>query len=198
MAKPQDIIKAMTSSLHQAHLKALGFNKSDMTWIRPLEWPQVINIQLSSSNSATQARFTINLGVSIPCLGTALKSSPLEGALKEYDCELRSRIGHLFPNKHDKWWDVTSISDADQLVGEVFADISRYILPWFERLKTLPEVATELANKKSFLMAAIAFHLAGDSCAAASSMAEAYAQANQLALPKLRRLAKAHSIPITG
>ena len=41
MAIPQDIIKAMVASLHQRHLKSLGFRKSGTTWIRPMEWNQI-------------------------------------------------------------------------------------------------------------------------------------------------------------
>jgi len=71
MATPQDIIKAMVASLHQRHLKPLGFRKSGTTRIRPVEWKHVMNVQLSKWNSSEEAQFTLNLGISI---------EPLHGA----------------------------------------------------------------------------------------------------------------------
>lgn len=130
MSKPQEIIKAMASSLHKQHLKALGFGKTDTTWVRPLEWPQVLNIQLSGFNTSEEAKFTINLGISIPALRAAWGTPARTGALKEYDCELRSRIGSLLPNRNDKWWNVSSDSDPEILLREVFGDLSEYALPW--------------------------------------------------------------------
>ncbi|MBB5033889.1 DUF4304 domain-containing protein [Prosthecobacter vanneervenii] len=190
MPKPQDIIKAMVSSLHKEHLKGLGFGKTGTTWIRSLEWPQVINIQLSSFNSAEEAKFTINIGISIPPMRSAWGTPAVEGALKEYDCELRTRIGSLLPNKNDKWWDVTSGSDPEELMHEVSDDISDYALPWLNKLKTWEEVAAEFVRSKMFAKAALAYNFAGDLQAAETNMALAISEANPHALPKLKKLAQ--------
>src|SRR4051812_20433076 len=134
MATPQDLIKAMMSDFHQRHLKPLGFRKVGNTWVRSGEWPQVINVQLSKWNSSTQAQFTLNLGLFIKELHVASEGLPSKGDLKEYDCDVRTRIGELFPDKEDKWWKVTSGADAGQLADEVFAGIEQFGLPWFDRL----------------------------------------------------------------
>lgn len=196
MPKPQDVIKVIASSLHQRHLKGLGFGKSGRTWIRSTDWPQVINIQLSSFNSAEDARFTINVGISIPNLRDAWGSPLVRDHLKEYDCDMRSRIGSLLPENCDKWWDVSSSSDPDHLVHEVFVDISGFVLPWFNRLTTYDEVAAELNRRKQWAKAAVAFHLGGDLKAAEASMIEAFAEAHPLALPRLRQIARKCSIPL--
>lgn len=196
MASPQEIIKAMVASLHQNRLKELGFRKSGTTWIRPLPWPQVINVQLSKWNSSTEASFTLNFGISIEALHTASEGLPLKGSLKEYDCDLRARIGQLFPSKKEKWWEVNQNSDPDQLAEDVFARIKQFGLPWFERLQEYSAIAIEFMERKTPFMAALAYHLAGDSVAAEKAMSEARAESNEHFVPKLKRVAAAKGILI--
>lgn len=196
MANPQDVIKAMVSLLHRDHLKSLGFGKNGSTWTRSLEWPQVINIQLSQFNSSEEAKFTVNIGVSIPPLRGIWGGLPLKGALKEYDCDLRSRIGSLLLDKHDKWWDVTETSDASHLAQVVFHDIDQHALPWLNKLTVYQGLAAEFYRRRQLAKAAVAFNLAGDQTAAEATMAEAFAEANPAALPMLRRLARTCGIPV--
>lgn len=198
MATPQDIIKAMASGLHQRHMKPLGFRKSGTTWIRPGEWPQVINVQLSKWNSSTEAQFTVNLGISIEELHTASEGPPLKGTLKEYDCEVRTRIGQLFPDKKDTWWQVTEATEPDQLADDVFARIDQFGLPWFDRLSDYLAVAVEFQDRRIPFMAALAYHLGGDSVSAEAAMRLAEAESNRHFMPKLKRLATTHGIPIKG
>lgn len=196
MASPQDIIKAMVASLHQNRLKALGFRKSGTTWVRPLAWPQVINIQLSRWNSASEASFTVNLGVSVEALHVASEGLPLQGSLKEHDCDIRVRIGQLMPGGEDKWWKVTPSSDPDQLVEDVFAPIGQVGLPWLERLTDYSALAAEFTKEKWPFMAALAYHFAGDLTEAATKMNEAFAGSNDHFRPKLKRVASAQGIAI--
>jgi len=194
MATPQNIIKAMVASLHQRHLKPLGFRKSGTTWIRPVEWKHVINVQLSKWNSSEEAQFTVNLGISIEQLHAAAESLPLKGALKEYDCDVRARIGQLLPTKQDKWWTVRSDSVPEVLADDVFTNIAQLALPWFERLSSFDAVASEFLTQKIPFKAAIAYRLAGDSVSAAAAMSQAFNKANPQALPMLRRIAIAQGI----
>lgn len=196
MAKPQDVIKAMVSLLHRDHLKGLGFGKTGSTWTRSLEWPQVINIQLSQFNSSEEAKFTVNIGVSIPPLRAIWGGPPLKSPLKEYDCDLRARIGSLLPDKHDKWWEVTKTSDATHLAQAVFHDIDQHALPWLDKLAVYQGLAQEFNSRKQLAKAAVAFHLAGDQATARATMDEAFAEANPAALPMLRRLARTCGIPV--
>ena len=198
MATPQGIIKAMASALHQRHLKPLSFRKSGNTWIRPGEWTQVINVQLSKWNSSTEAQFTVNLGISIEELHAASEGLPLKGTLKEYDCDVRARIGQLFPSKKDKWWQVTETTDSDQLADDVFARIDQFGLPWFDRLGDYSAVAAEFQDRKIPFMAALAYHLGGDAASAEAAMRQAEAESNRHFMPKLKQLAATHGIPIKG
>jgi len=198
MATPLDIIKAMAFGLNQRHLKPLGFRKSGNTWIRSGEWPQVVNVQLSKRNSSTEAQFTVNLGISIAELHAASEGLPLKGTLKEYDCDVRIRIGQLFPTKKDKWWQVTKTTDPDQLADDVFARLEQFGLPWFDSLGDYPAVAAEFLDRKVPFMAALAYHLGGDSESAETAMRQAEAKSNRHFMPKLRRLATTHGIAIKG
>lgn len=196
MASPQDIIKEMVGSLHQNHLKALGFRKSGTTWVRPLSWPQVINVQLSRWNSASEASFTVNLGISVGDLHVASEELPLKGSLKEHDCDVRARIGQLIPSGEDKWWKVIPSSDPEQLAEDLHAHLVQFVLPWFERLRDYPALAAEYTTRKMMFMAALAFHFAGDQPGAEKAMNEAMAQANIHWQPKIKRIALAIGIPI--
>ena len=198
MASPQDIIKAMVASLHQTRLKALGFRKSGATWVRPLSWPQVINIQLSKWNSSTEASFTVNLGISIEALHVASEGLPLKGSLKEYECDVRTRIGNLLPSKQDKWWVVNQNSDPDELAEDVFVQLDQFGLPWFEKLVDYPAIALVFAERKTPFMAALAYHLANDPVAAEKAMNQAYAESGEFFWPKLKRVALAMGIPVKG
>lgn len=196
MPTPQDIIKAMGTSLHEQHLKPRNFRKSGTTWIRVREWTQVINIQLSRWNSAEEAQFTVNLGISIPELHLASESLPVKGSLKERDCDLRCRIGQLFPSKNDHWWKVNSDTDIHELTNNVSARIEEFALPWFDRLGNFTAVAAELTDQKSPFMAALAFHFSGESTSAEEAMVLAQQGSNIHFLSKLKRIAAKQGIRI--
>lgn len=154
----------------------------------------VINVQLSKWNSSDDAQFTVNLGISIEPLHAATESLPIKGALKEYDCDLRVRIGQLLPTEQDLWWKVRLDSDSESLADDVFTRIEQHVLPWFERLSCFEAVGREFLSQQIPFKAAIAYRLAGDADSAASAMAQAFEQANPEFLPMLRRIAVAQGI----
>lgn len=196
MGTPQDIIKAMGAELHKLHLKPLNFRKSGNTWIRHNKWPQVINLQLSQWNSAEEAQFTINLGISIPELHLASESIPIKGSLKEYNCDLRTRIGRLLPHKCDYWWKVTSNTKLDELITDVSTKVEQFAHPWLDDLTNYPSVAAELLDTKFLFKAALAFNLAGDSSSAERALTKALKTSNIHFLPKLKRIATQQGIQI--
>jgi len=120
----------------------------------------------------------------------------LKGSLKEHDCDVRVRIGELFPNDQDKWWLVNQNSDPNRLAEDVFAHLDQFSLPWFERLVDYPALATEYTKRKRLFMAALAYHFAGLPLAAEKAMSEAFAESHPLGKPKLIRVALAYGIQI--
>ncbi|MBN1899806.1 DUF4304 domain-containing protein [Candidatus Sumerlaeota bacterium] len=195
---PQEIIKHIVSSLHQKHLKSMGFRKSGNTWIRSENWTKVINIQLSKWNTSSKASFTVNLGVYIEPLHAISEEPPISGSLKEYHCDVRSRIGELLPDKKDKWWDVTSGVSPETLAEEVFEDISQYGLPWLDRMNNYMDVAYFFEEMDDHFMAALSYYLSGNITQAEISMTKAYASATKHFMPKLQRIAAVNSITIKG
>lgn len=198
METPQAIIKELASRLHSDFLRPRGFKKSAYTWRREDEWPKLINLQLSKSNTSEEARFTLNLGVFIPELHNAAGSYPVTGKPMEPDCDVRSRIGMLLPSGTDKWWDVSPASNGARLFDKVSGDLMEVGLPWLEGLRDLPTVAETLMAQRNPFMAAIALKLGGRDDEATEAMTAAHAKANKLALPKLKRIANAQNISIKG
>jgi len=195
---PQEVIKEVASSLHVEVLKPRGFRKSGNNWVRPDEWPKAIGLQNSKWNGASEAQFTINLGVSIAKLHELSGAVPFTGSPKEYDCDVRLRIGQLFEYPRDHWWKVNSSESPDRLVKEVAVAIVDHGIPWLESLDSYVAIGEELRRQSHQFMAALSFHLGGDAQRAESSMAEAFEAADPHFLPKLRRVAAANSIPTPG
>jgi hypothetical protein len=193
---PQQIIKTAASVLHRDLLKARGFTKSGNNWLQRQEWMRVINVQLSSYNSAEEASFTINLGILIPALRAACGEPPIEGNPKEYDCDLRQRIGRLLPHRQDKWWSVTPSTDPAHLATELADTLLHYGLPWFDSFPDMLAVARYTDARFPRFRSAVAYQLAGDTASASQVMAEAISNAPSTALPKLRRITEANGIPL--
>jgi hypothetical protein len=195
---PQQIIKKAASTLHRNLLKGRGFTKSGNNWLCRQEWTRVINLQLSSYNSAEEARCTINLGILIPALRAACGEPPIEGNPKEYDCDLCQRIGRLLAQAEDKWWSVTPETDPDHLAAELADTLLHHGLPWFERFPDLVAVARCTDAGFPGSRSAVTYQLAGDVDSATKLMADAIAESPPMGLPKLRRIAKANGIPLPG
>ena len=193
---PQQIIRDAASFLHRDLLKARGFTKSGNNWLRRQEWTRVINLQLSSYNSAEEARFTINLGIHIPALRAACGDAPIKGDPKEYECDLRQRIGTLLPNREDKWWPVTPATDPGHLAAELADILLQHGLPWFDGFPDMLAVARYTDAGFPRFRSAVAYQLAGDTASASQMMAEAISNAPSTAFPKLRRITEANGIPV--
>ena len=88
----QSIIKKAASILHREHLKAHGFRKSGLNWMKSEAWPQLICIQLHRWNTAEDAVFSIGLGVFIQQLHDALRRPSITGSPKVYECALKHDV----------------------------------------------------------------------------------------------------------
>lgn len=163
-----DIAKTIDATIAVAlapQLKALGFRKSGRTFYRVAgDCTQVINVQASLSNYAGQGKFTVNLGGFYPLLAellTGLQPAPKPGALpKEYDCQLRRRIGELLPARRDFWWELAAGDRVDDLGRELAAAVADCGLPWLASVSTLPDLLVALeAQWHGPALVALYFHL---------------------------------------
>lgn len=199
MPTPQDIIATAVSLLHARHLKALGFRKSAHTWTRTtaqLERTELINVQLSTSNTGSEARITLNLGIHVPAFHEAVGGLPVTGALNASDCAIQSRIGSLHEDRQDQWWTVTSSTEPEALAELLHTEIITHALPWFSRLQTYADIARHLEGEKAHFKAAVAHHLAGQPDQARAAMTQALSSANDMAKPKWLRVARSLGIPV--
>lgn len=68
----------------------------------------------------------------------------------EPECLIRKRIGEL-RNQHDTWYDIDEKTDEDNLIIEMQANLSEYILPYFDKTKTKEHFLNLLDTEKLFL-----------------------------------------------
>lgn len=195
MSTAQATIKAATSSLHSRYLKGLGFRKSGSTWARASKWTEVINIQLSKWNTSEDATLTLNFGIYIEALHEASGGLPFKGSVKEYNCDVRSRIGALHEDKKDFWLAVSTSTNGDELADSLYSEIRDFGLPWFERLGTFESVAREFLGQKNPFKAAIAYHLEGMAHESGMCMSQALADSNEQTRSRTMRIANALKIP---
>lgn len=197
MPAVSEMIKHVASELNRRVLKPKGFRKAAMTWVRGSPWVQIINIQSGKWNTPSEGTFTLNLGLYVPELHAATEAWPVSGSVKEYDCDVRRRIGELMASAEDYWWEVTPTTELEPVIMTVCESVEAFAIPWLDRTnQSMENVAAELAHSCSFLSAAVAFALAGDKTAASQALANALANSNPSVLPKLRRLAAAHGLAI--
>ena len=102
----------------------------------------VVDVQSSSWNSASEARFTINLGTASGLVRANQGFLP-STIPKEYECHWRSRIGGLIGDNRDLWWTIGArATDADlaRLGGELSDLLTIYAIPELERRVSDPAI----------------------------------------------------------
>jgi Domain of unknown function (DUF4304) len=131
-------------------LKQSGFRKdSTHYWRYEGEALQVINVQSSQWNTASSARFTLNIGVHFSSVAKMLYGKdPMPATPKEYYRLLRGRIGSLMPAARDHWWIVTSETDIAASAAELAAACKEYVFPWLEKVKSVSGAADEMEKSK--------------------------------------------------
>jgi hypothetical protein len=75
-------------------------------------------------------KFTVNLGVSLPCVLLAERGNLPKSSVHDYDCEIRGRLSSIANIGPDVWWPLDdSISEtADQIISH----LSKSGLSFFE------------------------------------------------------------------
>ena len=173
-----DQIKKIASILHRDLLKINGFRKLGMTFTRNDEFPKILNIQSSQWNNKDEAHFTINLGVYIDEVHKRSDAYPAGKNIKEYNCDLRERIGSLMSGGCDPWWKVVPNTDTEKLAAEVIQTTSTYALPWFDRCNNMTEAAGIFEQSDPF-KAAVAHLILGNTGKAAEFTRAAYTKGNR-------------------
>ena len=135
-------------------LKPLGFKKKANNFYLPLEKiGHIINIQKSYYSTKDDIRFTINTGIFSPeywlaCFNYHNKDVPAYPT--EPECMIRERISGMrgLPNI---WYNITPMTDIEELIAEMKYNISSFILPFFEKLNTVQKLINELEASETLL-----------------------------------------------
>jgi hypothetical protein len=136
-------------------LKPLGFKKKANNFYLPLEKiGHIINIQKSYYSTKDDIRFTINVGIFSPeywlaCFNFSNKDVPSYPT--EPECLIRKRISCM-RGLPDIWYNITTMTDVEELIIEMKYNISSFILPFFEKLNTEQKLINELETSEHALL----------------------------------------------
>jgi len=113
----------------------------------------IINIQKSYYSTKDDIRFTINVGIFSPeywlaCFNYHNKDVPAYPS--ELECMIRERISGM-RGLRDIWYNITPMTDIEELITEMKYNISSFILPFFEKLNTVQKLINELEASETLL-----------------------------------------------
>lgn len=119
----------------------------------------LVNVKSSLQNTSSFSRFTLILGRYFPAIDAVMarvwtESGAESWSPKIYNCQLRRRIGELFPPHGDFWWEVTPTSDANELAAKLADTWQQYGGPWMKRTSTLREAVMDLEAQNLYWPAA--------------------------------------------
>jgi hypothetical protein len=132
------------------YLKAKGFVKKGRNYNRPAEegLVEVINFQsgtfpigkyeIPGLRESKYGQFTINLGIAVPEIHrVTYPKFALPSFWKEYECQIRDRLGRLLYSK-DYWWEITD--DAETISKEIIDGLENKGIPWLDQYSTREKI----------------------------------------------------------
>lgn len=135
-------------------MKREGFKKSGRNFLKvDAESVGVLNVQASMYNLGATGKFTINLGRYFPSVARAAGEPELKGLPREYNCQIRLRIGHLLPENLDHWWTVGPETNIERLALDVARVVENVGLPWLRRMRDLDSLKAQLGELPSIRLA---------------------------------------------
>jgi hypothetical protein len=139
MPSPNELAAAARGLAPQ--LKAAGFKRFRTDFNKPTEAGLVEVVGLQGNKWG--GTFTVNLGVYASDVDQLFDDSwrrskksgipGVDGAVKEYDCWLRARLGHIRRGGRDTWW---KYSDVGAAVEDIGARLARDAFPAFTEVSS--------------------------------------------------------------
>jgi hypothetical protein len=146
-------MQAVVRDIHPK-LKAAGFRKERHTFKREPEpgLIHVVNFQMGPYEPGSNYEFppykvnvygyfTVNLGVFL----SEVRAQTMPGAPprfpKEYQCEIRARLGELMPEGEGGWW--TLKAETGLLASAIWEAIEEYGLPFLDRYPSRSAILAE-------------------------------------------------------
>lgn len=150
MPKPSPCVEGLNAIQRQVYsfVMPLGFRKAGRYFSRPTSGglTHVIGFQMGqypigdyvipSLRESFYGKFTVNLGVYLPCIPLFEHGKNPPKNIKEYDCQIRERLGSL-AFAEDKWWDLPG---DETLPTALVSLLDQYGLPFLERFTTYHDV----------------------------------------------------------
>jgi hypothetical protein len=151
------LIDGITRDALKEPLRQCGYKKDRRTFRRSLEHcVQIMNVQASSWNEGSSGRFTVNFGVYFWVLADLGGIGRLTDKPIEPDCLVRCRIGHLLPDKNDRWWEVKADEDHTSVVSEVRQACICEGQAWLDAHSDLSSARSFLVGQGSLYWASVA------------------------------------------
>jgi hypothetical protein len=128
-----------------SYLRPLGFRKKGRSFNRPVGdgLVHVVSLQmgeypigdyvLPGLRESYYGRFTINLGVFLPGVGSIEQNRAAPDFLREYHCDIRARLGVL-ARSEDVWWDLDHA--IPETAAEVVHLMDAFGIPFLEQFET--------------------------------------------------------------
>ena len=119
------------------YLKPLGFRKFGRTLHRFVseDISQVVNFQSGYPADGMGGSFCVNLGIRVPeCVEKELQpSKPRKKYYKEYDCNIRSRLGD-YTKQGDVWYDLRN--KPEKIAEDIVTKLQEHVIPVFDDLNS--------------------------------------------------------------
>jgi len=126
-------------------LKPLGYLKKGLIFEK--DYSQIIHLiglQKSRDSTALAIKVTVNLGVWLKSLTPIRAGRPDRPSV--WDAHWRYRIGHLLPEKCDKWWWVTNDAEAQMTAKEICSALNKFALPKLGEIQTEDDLVSLWRN----------------------------------------------------
>ena len=151
MPKSQTVINLdIVQKATQIFLKSLGFRKKGRTHNRLTKsgLTHVVNFQMGQYpvgdnyiipgfRESLYGQFTVNLGVTLPCVYFAENNKGIPATVQETHCSIRERLSRLAFGE-DTWLDLAS--DIEDLSAKVVELLDHYGLPFLEQFQSYENV----------------------------------------------------------
>ncbi len=132
-------------------LKKHGFRKSGRTLHRFVsgDISQVVNFQCGQSYREETHLMWVNLGIRVPecCEKSFFPSEPLKKHYKEYECNIRSRLGSI-DGTAERCFDLSE--GSGEALPEILRDLTEKVLPVFDLLSSREAILAHRREYPSF------------------------------------------------
>ena len=157
----KDEIKAIVDHALTLQLKQRGFKKRAFTWHKGIgDISQVVNVQLGRFNDRHESNFTLNVGCYHEQFHIERGLVPVTSTLKEYDCDVRVRIGELMGDR-DNWWTVAYNKNNEKVRDGFKYNVDQHVWGWLDDHREFTDFYDFFIANNRFFDAAVAAYILG-------------------------------------